>query len=58
MPELIVPLNIIKLIMVDVPTKNSLPPAIISTKPLSFVELVHTINIDSSKTEKTADTNS
>jgi hypothetical protein len=50
-PELTVPLNIIKLIMVDFLTKNSLPSAIISTKPLSFVELVHTIKMESLKTE-------
>jgi hypothetical protein len=51
MPKLTVPLNIIKLIMVDFLAMNSLLPATISTKPLSFVELVHTIKIESSKTE-------
>jgi hypothetical protein len=43
-PELAVSLNMIKMIMVNFLTKNSLLPAIIiSTKPLSFVELAHTI---------------
>ncbi len=35
--------------MVNIQTKNSLPPAIISSKPLSFVELVHTIKMELSK---------
>ncbi len=43
--------NIIKLIMVTFLTMNSLPPAIISTKPLIFAELVHTIKMELSKTE-------
>jgi hypothetical protein len=51
-PELTVPLNIINLIMINFLTMNPLPPAIISTKPLSFVELVHTIKMESSKTER------
>jgi hypothetical protein len=42
-PKLTVPLNIFKLIMVNFLTKNSLTPAIILTKLMSFVELVHTI---------------
>ncbi len=41
----------IKLIMVNFLTMNSLPPAIISTKPSSFAELVHTIKMELSKTE-------
>jgi hypothetical protein len=45
-PELTVPLNTIKLIMVNFLNKNSLPPAIISTKPYRFVELVHTIKME------------
>jgi hypothetical protein len=49
-PKPTVPLKIIKLIMVDFLSKNSLPPAIISTKPLSFVELVH-IKMESLKIE-------
>jgi hypothetical protein len=50
-PKPTVQLNIIKLIMVDFLTMNSLPPAIFSTKPLSFAELVHTIKIESLKRE-------
>ncbi len=45
------PLHIIKLIIVNFLTKNSLPPAIISTKPLIFVEMVHTIKMELLKTE-------
>jgi hypothetical protein len=44
-------LNIFKLIMVHFLSINSLPPAIFSTKSLSFAELVHTIKIELSKTE-------
>ncbi len=51
-PKPTVQLNIIKLIMVNFLTMNSLPPAIISTKPLSFEELVHTIKMESLKTER------
>ena len=50
-PKPTVPLNIIKLIMVNFPIMNSLPPAIISTKPFSFAELVYTIKMELSKTE-------
>jgi hypothetical protein len=50
-PKPTVPLNIIKLIMVNHLTMNTLPLAIISNRPLSFVELVHTIKMESLKTE-------
>ncbi len=45
------PLDIIKLIMVDFLTMSSLTPAIISIKPFSFAELVHTIKMEPLKTE-------
>jgi hypothetical protein len=50
-PKPTVPLNIIKLIMVNFLTMNSLLPAIISTKPLNFAELVHTIKMELPKTK-------
>ncbi len=50
-PKPTVPFHNIKLIMVNFLTMNSLPPAIISTKPLSVAELVHTIKMELLKTE-------